>query len=241
MEGIYSGKVTHERFMPTHNFFSYKYSMIMIDLDKMQSFFNKSILWSYEKINFGSFYQKDYFKKTNTLKKDVLRFLRKNEIEGIDKVYLLTTPRILGLCYNPVSFYFCYQEGELQAVISDINNTPWNQKFAYLHKWQTNSTMQTFEFNKEFHISPFMPMNIFYKWSFNKPTDMIIITMNNYENGNHLFNATMKLKKKALSSRSLNKIFIAIPLIPIQTLTKIYWNALKLWVKKTPFYKHPKK
>lgn len=241
MNSIYTGTISHQRFNPTTNHFNYKYSMIMFDLDDVHKVFTNMMLWSYEKFNLGSFHQNDYFKNTPRLKKDLEKHLINENVHGVNKIFLLTTPRIFGFCYNPVSFYYCFRNNNLKAIVSDINNTPWNEKFAYTHKCKTQGGIHAFNFKKEFHVSPFMPMNISYEWSFTEPNDVIIINMNSKNKDGKLFNATMKLKRKALTGLNLNLLLITAPLIPIQSIAKIYWNAFKLFLKKTPFYTHPKK
>jgi len=83
-------------------------------------------------------------------------------------------------------------------------------------------------------------MNIDYDWKFTNPSDVIVISMDNNYDDHKIFNATLKLKRKAITGIRLNILLLTYPLSPINTVIKIYWNALKLWVKRTPFYSHPK-
>ena len=215
--------------------------MLMLDLDQVNSTFRRSFLWSFDRPNIVCFRQKDYFRKSRHLKKDLIDFLTTKKIKGVNKIFILTTPRVFGVCYNPVSFYYCYQGSTLRAIISDINNTPWNERFAYVHHCNQEDITHTFNFDKEFHISPFMPMHIKYNWQFTKPNDVIVISMNNNLNSEKVFNATLKLKRRSISGLSLTSYIFKYPLSPLETVFKIYWNALKLWFKKTPFYSHPLK
>jgi DUF1365 family protein len=239
-QGIYQGLITHNRTSPSKNKFSYRYAMLFLDLDKIKETFDHSWLWSLDRYNLGSFFQKDYFRKTKNLKADLIHHLEKEKITGIDQIFILTTPRFFGFCYNPVSFYYCFKSGQLITIISDIHNTPWNERFAYTHVCKSNTGTHGFKFHKQFHVSPFMPMNIDYDWKFTSPSDVIVISMDNNYDDHKIFNATLKLKRKAITGIRLNILLLTYPLSPINTIIKIYWNALKLWVKRTPFYSHPK-
>jgi uncharacterized protein len=159
-------------------------------------------------------------------------------------VRLLTHLRYFGYRFNPVSFYYCYGgDGEtLEAIIAEITNTPWGEQHAYVLDEGLNSGGQEkkrYQFDKAFHVSPFMGMNQHYTWHFNAPAASIGIHMDNCENGASLFDATMNLKRCEITSRSLARVLAQYPLITVQVVVAIYWQALRLWLKRTPFHSHP--
>ncbi len=88
---------------------------------------------------------------------------------------MLTNMRYFGHCFNPVTFYYCFEKDsdKLEAMVSHITNTPWSEDFAYVHEFEKalsncKQNSASFNFKKEFHVSPFMPMDIQYighsKW-----------------------------------------------------------------------------
>jgi len=169
------------------------------------------------------------------------------------KVYLLANLSYWGYCYNPVSFYCCYDEqGSLSFILSEIHNTPWGERFTYVHDvnqyLKSTDSSQTknidddklvFEFDKQFHVSPFMPMGLKYEWSFSITHEKVLISMNLKQQTHSIFNATLNLQGQKLDQSLANKIPFKYPFMCLKVITAIYWNALRLWLKKVPFHDHP--
>ena len=243
MHAIYQGTIAHTRFSPKSHKFMYKTNMLYLDLDELQDAFVGKLFWSYNKPNLASFYRSDFYgAKKVTIKKSIQSLLlKKINLNLKGKVFLLTTIRYFGLVFNPVSFYYCFDESSnIQAIVSHITNTPWNEKYAYVHDCRNKSSMsKKFEFDKDFHVSPFMPMNINYSWVFSPPKDFLFISMDSYHKDKLAFNATLKMTKKAWSNFMLNKIlFLSLPM-SIKSTVLIYFNALILFIKRTRFFPHP--
>lgn len=237
---IYKGKVRHRRFSPKEHKFKYRLFLNWIDLDEVNEIFKfPPFLGKGQFPSIISFRRKNYLNsKVQDLREAVLDLLQKDlgfRPEG--KVYILTTLQYFGYCFNPVSFYYAYDlEGNLQAVAAEINNTPWNQRFSYcLDLRETHKK----EFEKEFHVSPFMPMDMNYKWYFPPPSEGLCVHMQNYKEGELKFDATLKLKREPYSFRAMLKAATIFPLMPFKVSLGIYIHALILWLKKIPFYEHP--
>ena len=243
MHAIYQGIIIHQRSSPKKHSFTYKTNMLYLDLDKIKEAFSDNFFWSYNKPNFASFYRSDFYgDKNKTIKKSIQTLLlKKINLNHKGKVFLLTTIRFFGYSFNPVSFYYCFDETEkIQAIVTHITNTPWKEKYAYVHDCRNNSSMsKIFKFEKSFHVSPFMPMDINYNWVFTSPKDFLYVSMDNLLKNKLIFNATLKMTKRAWTAYTLNKIlFLSIPM-SIKAIILIYFNALILFIKKVKFYPHP--
>ena len=218
--------------------------MLFIDLDHIATAFKSNIFWSYNKSNIGSFDDENYYTRNNKEVKKSVVLLIKNKIGAkVDgKIYLLTNGKYFGYCFNPVSFYYCFNKSKkLIAIVSHITNTPWSEKYAYVHECKNfKGGTKTFNFDKKFHVSPFMPMDIKYKWKFTEPKDFLYVSMDSFEKNNFMFNATLRLTRKAWTPWALNKILLMFPPTTIRTILTIYWNAFLLLLKRIPFYSHPK-
>jgi uncharacterized protein len=230
---IYEGTVIHQRLRPTRHSFTYRVSYYFFDLGNPPRTFHLP--------PFLSFNPKKYL-STNEVQRHVEEKFGASLSKQITKIYILTQLSYFGYTFNPVSFYYCYgEDGNLLAILSLITNTPWGEKHANCFRFDKYSPEHKFE--KEFHVSPFMPMEIDYTWKFNSPEDLIRVHMANRhktETDNFFF-ASMDLRYHELNLKNVLKSIIKYPCMSFKTILAIHWQALILYLKKTPFYTHPKK
>ncbi len=250
MPGIYRGWVRHRRSKPTSHEFRYPLAMVMFDLDFMDDTFAKSKLWSRETFNCISFRRKDYIQSDNGIEqsiksavKGVIQHQTGQDFDG--RILLLTHPRYLGFVMNPVSFYFCYVGDDLAHIVAEINNTPWDERFTYVlsvdNKVDSDSTqVLSFDFDKNFHVSPFMPMDMQYRWRFSLQHNKINIHMLLMQQGEKVFDATMQGSHQPFTAKSMGSLPFAYPLQTVLVAWRIYWHALLLYVKGIRFHTHPK-
>jgi len=160
-------------------------------------------------------------------------------------IRLLTHLRFFGYSFNPVSFYYCFDEADsrVETIVAEITNTPWKERHAYVLPVTSSEPSEVawrFRFEKQFHVSPFMPMDMRYDWRFSAPGNGLYVHMENWRDGRSAFDATLSLKREEIGSASLARALTGFPLITTQVTSLIYWQALKLWWKGTPFVAHPK-
>jgi DUF1365 family protein len=97
-----------------------------------------------------------------------------------------------------------------------------------------------FEFDKDFHVSPFMPMDMQYRWCFSAPAERLLINMQNFQHGENMFDATLALRRTPLTRWALIGVLATFPLMTVKVIAAIHWQAVKLWLKRTPVYGHPR-
>lgn len=140
-----------------------------------------------------------------------------------------------------MSFYLCYNEaGRLTYILSEIHNTPWNERHTYTHKVPNDAPDNVvFEFDKCFHVSPFMPMDLHYIWTFLFKDERVDIHMALMKKGEKQFQADLRATHNPMTTANMLKLPIEFPFQTLRIVFRIYWHALRLWFKKIPFYTHP--
>jgi DUF1365 family protein len=153
-------------------------------------------------------------------------------------IYLLTQPRSWGISFNPVSFYFCHDsDGRLAAIVLEVRNTPWRERFHYVLPVLPGQPRQ-FSVTKAFHVSPFLPMDMQYHMRFHIDGEHLRIHMENRREGQKVFEADLALRRQPLDAGALRRHVLAFPWMSLRTLGAIYWQAMRLLLKRTPLYAH---
>lgn len=240
---LYSGWVQHRRFAPREHQFRYRVFMVYLDLAELEEMVSLSPLWSQKRWAPARFRREDFFgDPALSLDEAVRRRVEQESGERPDgPIRLLANWRYFGYNMNPISTYYCFDTSgtKVRWILLDVHNTPWNERHSYLLNCDDQSAVQKAEFAKDFHVSPFMPMEQGYKWRSVTPRDRLSIYLQSFQEGNRVFDATLSLQRKELSASSLNAVLIHYPLMTVKVIAAIYWQALKLWLKRVPIFLHP--
>ena len=243
---IYTGWVRHRRYAPTHHEFRYPLFMMYLDLDELSQVFEPFWCWSMRRRALAEFRRSDYHgDHKHSLAAAVRATVRAQTdlaVEG--PIRMLTHLRYFGYAFNPVTFYYCFDRSgtRIESIAAEITNTPWKQRHTYVMPVTAETPREPvmrFEFDKTFHVSPFMPMDVRYDWRFSTPGDALLVHMKNFRDGQRAFDATLKLTREEISHRSMAKALMSFPAMTAKVTTAIYWQALRLWLKRTPFFAHP--
>lgn len=243
---IYEGWIRHRRFAPNLRAFRYRMYMLYLDLSEIDQVFSKRWLWSVNRRNFAEFRRSDYLGDPAIPLDQAVRD-RIREVSGhvpTGPIRLLTHLRTCGHCFNPVSFYYCYADDgtTLDTIVAEITNTPWKERHSYvlpLNTAERHGAALRWDFEKVFHVSPFMPMEREYAWRFTAPNNNLRVHMDVLAGKQRDFDATLMLDRKPLNGANLARALLRFPAMSLRIVIAIYWQALLIFLRRTPFYDHP--
>ena len=248
--GIYRGVVRHTRSGPREHSFRYRVHMFALDLEELPTAFDGRWLWSVERPNVFGYRRRDYL---GDVRAPLEAAVRERVAEHLDRrpegpITLVTQLRTFGYVFNPVSFYLCYDKTaeHLDAIVAEITNTPWGERHAYVldaaeARSEELASEYCFRFDKDFHVSPIFDLNQVYEWRFRLQQERFTVSMTNHEGGEPVFYAGFDGHRRPLTGRELARAAMLQPLQPLRMHAAIYWQAARLWMKRTPFFTHPKK
>lgn len=241
---IYSGTVRHRRFEPVAHEFTYPLFMAFLDIDRIPELMKASPFTSYERFNWASYRERDHFGDAKLplrarLEADAAR-------EGIvlpdGPIFLLTHLRYLGYNFNPISIYYCYaRDGRLDIMLAEVNST-----FGETHNYwlsaanrEDQPNARVYRSAKKMHVSPFMPMELDYRFVLPAPGEDLIAHMNTMAGDHSGFDATLSLRRKPWNAASIRSALVRFPWVTAKVIAAIHWEALKLYLKKVPVFTHP--
>jgi DUF1365 family protein len=158
------------------------------------------------------------------------------------RVFLLTQLRHFGHYFSPLNLYYCFGDDQLAATVAEVSNTPWGERHQYV-LWEANRCRQRgglrYSHAKQFHVSPFMDMDASYDWRLNVPGPVVRVHLSSRKGDRRFFDASMVLRRRPLENRQLVATMLRFPFMTVKIVSAIYFQALRLWMKKCPFYPHP--
>jgi len=243
---IYKGELYHHRYLPRENKFTYIVFFMFLDLNELEHVFDGRWLWSVGRANVANFKRSDYLGPPDIPLDQAVRDRVEQEFgeRPAGPIRILTHLRYYGHCFNPVSFYYCYDAADtrVEYIVAEITNTPWRERHSYVLRVKLNQEKEKrlrFQFSKKFHVSPFMDMDFWYDWHFKEPGESLRIHMTNFKEGNKFFEAVLSMQRREISGAGLAWVLIRFPAMTLKVLSMIYWQAFRLWLKKIPYYEHP--
>ncbi len=241
---LYSGTLQHSRFRPRQHKFTYSLFMAFLDIDKIPELMAQSPWTSYNRFNWASFDDRDHFGNPQlSLRERVAQDACEQGITLPDgPIFLLTHLRYFGYCFNPISFYFCYERGgQLDTILAEVKNTFGDSHNYWLSPKNRQPGSETLRFQcpKQMHVSPFMDMNLVYDFALTNPGEQLVAHMKTLEDSQPSFDATLILDYEPWTSRALARVLLRHPWMTAKVIGAIHWEALRLFLKRVPIFTRP--
>ena len=238
---IYNGVVTHTRYKPVKHFLKYNTFSFLIDLDEIKDLDKNNIIFSYNKFNIFSFYNKDHGDRDGKSLKDwvydKLRIFKINS--NINKIRLLCYPRIFGYVFNPLSIFYCYENNSLKAIFYEVKNT-FNEQHTYVFETNNSDRIEQ-SCKKKFYVSPFMDMNTYYSFKLINPGEQLFVSIKQTDKEGIILKAVQTGDKKKFNLKQLLINLFKYPLMTIKIISAIHFEAFLLWKKGAIYRSRDKK
>lgn len=244
---IYEGIVYHRRREPIEHAFRYRIFMPLFDLGELPELLDPIPLWTARaggRPAPARFRRSDYLGPPELPLAEAARELvaERAGLQPKGPVRLLTNPRYWGVGFNPVSFYYLHggspeRPGPVEAMIAEVTNTPWGERRSYVLSASGDDLGGSFD--KQLHVSPFMPMEQSYSWSANQPGEQLRVRLANHQDGREVFAAGVDLVRREMTPARMQRLLFAYPPMTAATLVRIYLNAVKLKLKGAPYFSNP--
>ena len=239
---LYEGTVRHRRFAVRRHEFTHRIALAYVDLDELDGLLAGRLVA--RRPGLVRFRRRDYLGDPQTPLAEAVRGLvgERTGRRPEGPVRVLTQLRTLGHCFNPVSFYYCHDaEGALQAVVAEVTSTPWGECHAYVLPAGDGPIVRG-ELAKRLHVSPFMGLDQRYTWRATRPGSTqptLSVHIESHQDGEKAFDATLALKRRPLTARTLNRATARHVAPTLRVLALIYAHALVLWLKRVPIHPRP--
>jgi DUF1365 family protein len=238
---LYVGRIRHRRMSNPERAFTYRVWYALLDLDELPELARLIPLFSHNRFNLISFDDRDHMGPERTAVRSKLEhWLNGRGIEPPGgKVLLLTHLRLVGLVFNPVSFFYCYDPDRLlKLVVAEVNNT-FGESYCYLLEAGGDDAVVQSEHDKVFHVSPFQPISGRYHFRVTPPGNRVTVHIDVVREGGRAFDATLTVERRPLDSGSLMRTVAHHPHNGLRTLGLIHYQAVRLWLRRAPFFTKP--
>ena len=250
---FYACDIFHRRLRPKQHEFLYRVFYFYLDLDELDEVSQRLKFFGVNRANLYSLWDKDHFQyaadgsgkpaplgqKPRSIATNVREFLERSgcPLEENGTIRILGFPRVLGYVFNPITLYFCFgADGVPHASVVEVGNT-FRELKPYLVPCAASGA---FDFEarlpKSYYVSPFSPVDLEFHFRLQLPGKALHVSIDDYDAEGRVLLSLLKGERRRLTSANLGWFTAQFPLITLKVIGLIHWQALRLWLKRVPFF-----
>lgn len=240
---IYEGRIRHRRFLPVERGFEYRIFMVYLDLDEIEDVMSIHPLWSTRPRSPATFRRSDYLgpddRPLDVAVRDLVEERTTRRPAG--PVRMLTHLRYWGVCFNPVTFYYCFDPAgaTVETVLAEVTNTPWGDRHTYLVDRRRRPGVLAADVGKRMHVSPLMGMDHRYELVFGDPGPTLPVHMASRRDGELHFDATLRMERREIDRRTLGRMLFGRIPMPVKVMGGIHLEAARTWLAGARYHPRP--
>lgn len=235
---LYAGRVVHARLRPKRHRLSYRVFSLLLDLDEIDVLSRRLKLFAHNSAAVFSFHDRDHGDGSGDLRAWVDAQLGAAGVTlAAQKITMLCYPRIFGYVFNPLTVWFCHEGDELRAILYEVHNT-FHERRTYVIRVAPGANAIEQSCAKELYVSPFVPMDCAYEFHIEPPGEKVVVAIDETDPQGLLLKASFAGIRQPLTDGSLLRALFAYPLMTLKVTAAIHWEALKLWAKGVPVFRH---
>jgi DUF1365 family protein len=151
-------------------------------------------------------------------------------------VLMLTHARVFGYVFNPLTLYWCHgPAGDLRCVVAEVHNT-YGGRHCYLLTPDATGKADT---PKEFHVSPFFPVDGHYRMRLPAPGERLDLAVHLDREGGRALTATVRGERREATARGLLRQALRHPWSTLAVSAAIRAHGIRLYLRGLPLQPRP--
>lgn len=254
---LMTGGVGHQRLQPKPHGFGYEVGYFWLNLRDLTSLMQQVPQLATRRFAAASYRRADYFRDIVGASEDLAEAVMQQARQLVSSVpnpsdlhrqvladpdadvQILTPLANYGVFFSPLTLYFIGQQGRWHWMLAEVSNTPWNERHYYLIPLNPDGVTD-YSHAKNFHVSPFNPIDMIYQWKVYCVGDKLRVSITNVREEIPVFCAWFELVAQPLQAERVQEHLIRFPWQNVQIISRIYWQAMRLLFKAMPIYSHQK-
>lgn len=238
--------LVHHRLEPREHRFRNRIFLLAADLGELESLHRRLLLFSLNRPNLFSLREEDFLRMPGKnpesgglLERTRSWLVRRGINPGNDlRVVLVAIPRMFGHQFNPVAFHFCYRGSVPLCAIAEVTNTFRESKLYFLPpRAERGGVVFRGRMPKHFYVSPFSDAGLDFEFRLSLKPNRIDVRIDEHEGSRTVLRSGLAGMVRPLDDRMLAWYAVKYPLLGLQVLAGIHFQALRLYLKRIPWWR----